>query len=301
MAVTVTNAYRKILRWNKSANTLYNWMSDTYQKYNGGYIGYGDATVQYVSIYRVTFDKPVGNFRFQLCRFSGDGNGTSTIYLKVCRTEDENYYNYSNIISGADATLTLAKSAYSEGSCTVTGDFAAGDWYIFCTTTNEYSQMAQTYDYATGSSRVYQSGVMEATLQTCTLSINAGTGSSIRVTRTGSPNAGAASGQVNNGEAVYPGDVLTLSFSPDTGYRITGYTLNGSYYPVGEDGYGTFGITGYTVTGNVRIATTASMSGLVRIDNGATWDTYEAYIDNGESWERYIPYIDDGESWEICS
>lgn len=300
MAITITNAYRKILRWNKSANTVYNWMSDTYQKYNGGYIGYGDATGQYVSIYKVTFDKPVGSFRFQLCRYSSDGNGTSTIYLKVCRTEDETYYNYSNIISGADAALTLPKAAYSEGSCTVTGDFAAGEWYIFCTTTNDYSQMAQTYDYATGS-KVYQSGVMEATLQSYTLSISAGAGSSIRVNRTASPNAGAASGQLSNGQTVYPGDVLSFSFTPDTGYRITGYTLSGETHTVGEDGYGTFGITGYTVTGNVSVATTAAMSGLAHIVTADGWGAYEAYIDNGESWERYIPYIDNGESWEMCS
>lgn len=31
---------------------------------------------------------------------------------------------------------------------------------------------------------------------------------------------------------------------------------------------------------------------IVFIDNGKSWDEYQAYIDNGVSWEPYDPNID---------
>lgn len=39
--------------------------------------------------------------------------------------------------------------------------------------------------------------------------------------------------------------------------------------------------------------------GLVYIDSGNGWETYEIYIDNGTSWDKYVPYIDNGASWEL--
>ena len=66
------------------------------------------------------------------------------------------------------------------------------------------------------------------------LSISAGTGSAITVSRTGSPNQGAFTGGLSHGAVIYYGDVLTISFSADTGYDLTAHTVNGSSFENGN-------------------------------------------------------------------
>ncbi len=66
------------------------------------------------------------------------------------------------------------------------------------------------------------------------VSWNTGTGYSIVVKRTSSPNAGAAIGTLSNGSDIYYGDVLAITYVANTGYSITD---NGS--------------TNITVAGNV--------------------------------------------------
>lgn len=67
-----------------------------------------------------------------------------------------------------------------------------------------------------------------------TVSWNAGTNCTITVQRTSSPNAGAGTGNLSSGAAVYYGDVLSVSYSANTGYSLS-----------------TKGVTSVTVTGNV--------------------------------------------------
>lgn len=77
--------------------------------------------------------------------------------------------------------------------------------------------------------------------RTYTVSINAGTGSSIKVMRGGTTLA--------NGASITYGDVLTITFTPLSGYAINAHTVNGSTFTSG----GT-----HTVTGNVTVAATAT-------------------------------------------
>lgn len=72
------------------------------------------------------------------------------------------------------------------------------------------------------------------TIITYTANWNSGTGYSITVKRTSSPNAGASSDTLSSGEAVYHGDVLSISYAASTGYTLTNS-----------------GSTAITVTGNV--------------------------------------------------
>lgn len=44
-----------------------------------------------------------------------------------------------------------------------------------------------------------------------------------------------------------------------------------------------------------------AISGVVRIDNGDSFEPYLIYIDNGSSWDLYMAYIDDGENWIAIS
>lgn len=67
-----------------------------------------------------------------------------------------------------------------------------------------------------------------------TASWSTGTGYSITVKRTSSPNAGASIANISSGSTVYYGDVLSISYTASTGYSITGK-----------------GSTSITVSGNV--------------------------------------------------
>ncbi len=76
------------------------------------------------------------------------------------------------------------------------------------------------------------------TVNSYTVSWSTGTGYSITVKRTGSPNGGAATGNISSGTKVYYGDTLSITYAAATGYSITSK-----------------GSTSVTVTGNVTSST----------------------------------------------
>ena len=80
------------------------------------------------------------------------------------------------------------------------------------------------------------------------LSVSAGTGSNVTVTRQSSP--WAATGSIFNGATVYDGDVLKIDFNVSTGYNLSVRTVNGSTFTSG----GT-----HTVSGNVTVVSRATV------------------------------------------
>ncbi|MBR7132055.1 MAG: InlB B-repeat-containing protein [Clostridia bacterium] len=67
------------------------------------------------------------------------------------------------------------------------------------------------------SSNIYAS----ASVNQYKVSWNTGTGYSIMVKRTSSPYKGASTGTLSNGDAIYYGDVLSVTYTASTGYSIT--------------------------------------------------------------------------------
>lgn len=59
----------------------------------------------------------------------------------------------------------------------------------------------------------------------------------------------------------------------------------------------------YDVMSSTRGASVSLVyeGGIIYIDNGESFDSYQVYIDNGTSWDMYIPYIDNGSGWDICN
>ena len=98
------------------------------------------------------------------------------------------------------------------------------------------------------------SGTETVTLTTISesyaLSISAGTGSAITVSRTSSPNQGAFTGGLSHGAVIYYGDVLKISFSAGTGYNLTSHTVNGSSFTSGNT---------ITVSAAVSVSATATL------------------------------------------
>ena len=54
-----------------------------------------------------------------------------------------------------------------------------------------------------------------------------------------------------------------------------------------------------SLSGNMELTTINR--GIVYIDNGVSFDAYQAYIDNGTGWDLCIPYIDNGTDWTIVA
>ena len=88
------------------------------------------------------------------------------------------------------------------------------------------------------------------------LSISAGSNTTVTVTRTSSPNQHASTGTLSSGSVVYYGDVLTISYSVSSGYKINTATVNGTTFTSGQS---------FTVTSAISVVTTAVAS--------ASWHT----------------------------
>jgi hypothetical protein len=88
-----------------------------------------------------------------------------------------------------------------------------------------------------------------------TLSISAGTGSTITVNRTSSS---VKTGVLSHGDALYYGDKLKIMFTPSANYRLLSTTVNGSKFTSGNT---------HTVAANVVVASTAQV---LASDIGAT-------------------------------
>ncbi len=92
---------------------------------------------------------------------------------------------------------------------------------------------------------------------------NTGTGYTISVKRTSSPNADAATGNLSSGEAVYYGDVLSITYSAKTGYSIktkgaTSITVKGNV--TASDIFATVSVNSYTANWSTGTGYTISVN-----------------------------------------
>ncbi len=102
------------------------------------------------------------------------------------------------------------------------------------------------------------------TVNSYTVSWSTGTGYSISVKRTSSPNAGASTGNLSSGAKVYYGDTLSITYTPTTGYIISSH-----------------GSTSITVTGNINSNTIyASASRIVVSVPSFNW----WHINDARNW-----------------
>ena len=132
--------------------------------------------------------------------------------------------SYNTVLNSAGAAWSYSLSGLSRGN---DGKLSVEVSWNGITLNNWYSGFGITV-----------SGTETVTLTTVAasygLSISTGTGSTITVSRTSSPNQGAFTGGLSHGAVIYYGDVLTISFSADTGYDLTAHTVNGSSFESGN-------------------------------------------------------------------
>lgn len=165
-----------------------------------------------------------------------------------------------NTTTGANTTLTVKRTSspfgstgtLANGATLYSGDnlqisFSAGTGYDLTTHTVNGS------NFTSGDTHTVKSAVTvvsAASVKSFTLTLSAGTGSTISVSRTSSPKGGAATGALSNGATIYYSDVLKISFSASTGYDLGTHTVNGSTFTSGNS---------HTVTAAVTVKATATL------------------------------------------
>lgn len=156
--------------------------------------------------------------------FSGGGSGGGSLSYYIQYQADTNWHN-------------LLKSDGTTYSWTATVTHAADG-----TATAQFGVTARLYttSYYFTFYNVSGSQSINETRQ-FTLSISAGTGSSITVKR--------GSTTLSNGATITYGDELTISFAASTGYNLSAHTVNGATFTSGNK---------HTVTGAVAVASTAT-------------------------------------------
>lgn len=92
-----------------------------------------------------------------------------------------------------------------------------------------------------------------------TITLSIGTNSSISVNRTSSPNQHARIGGLGSGSKVYYGDVLSITATSGSGYKIISFTINGTEYGNGQTSAVTQTIT-VTSAVTVKCTTTTAKS-----------------------------------------
>lgn len=223
------------------------------------------------------------NYVFQVCTSSGSWTGGTNGLFTV-------EFDFTLSISqGTGTTITVKRGSttLSNGATLQKGDSLS----ITISAKTGYDISSRSHSNGTYTVSGNVSVYATATVKSFSLSISAGTGSSITVNRTSSPKQGATTGNLSNGATIYYSDVLKITFSASTGYEIGTHTVNGSDFTSGST---------HTVTAAVKVVSTANILGLVYIDNGVSFEAYLVYIDNGTSWDQYIPYCDNGISWDMC-
>lgn len=234
----------------------------------------GASTSIEFSVYIVRMSGATVDCKYAIC--SSDSNKNSYVG-KYGNVTDAN-----QIVSGDVTFSGLSGTSNKSFAIDAKGLAPNTTYYLFLWAANSSTSYAAMDDTTRMSVTVYY-------VTSYKLTISAGTGSTIAVSRTSSP--ASSTGTLSNGATIYDGDVLMITFIANSGYEIETHTVNGTSFASG----GT-----HTVAADVAIVATAKALGLVYIDNGTTLEAYMIYIDNGSSWDQYVPYIDNGSGWDMC-
>lgn len=256
----------------------------------------GSPVVGYLSstnyVLRYSFKTPANGYITSLTfatifnRYMGIASVTYNVRVKITESSTS-HINAGTGTSDYNGTMGVSGTADISRSCTINGLWLKPNttYYVFLFPgSQDFAYSCFDYTGADLSSLSYNSIVA-----TYTLSLSAGEGTSISVSRTSSPSG--STGALSNGATLYTGDVLKIITSVSAGYEITKQTVNGSAFSSGVS---------YNVSSNVTIVTVAGVLGIIYIDTGSALEKFLIYIDNGSSWDQYVPYVDNGSGWSSC-
>lgn len=170
--------------------------------------------------------------------YTGSSSGSGTIYIK---TEDDSSWWTSSVTDSQKVSYNSYTLMGSKRSLTISNDKTGRrtiKFYVKATNnaTDNLAFDQQTFSVTLAPCPVYS------------LSISAGTGSSITVDRTSS--AGNSTGKMTAGsKKLYYGDRLKITFTPSANYNITTHTVNDKAFTSGST---------HSVSADVAVKATAT-------------------------------------------
>ena len=196
-------------------------------------------------------------------RGGGNSSGVNTFNYAISTTfADANYVNANGTTAGAGSVQIPYNPQTQWLSATVSGNFSANtDYYLYL-----WSGMnSGVYNFiklrAYIAPQSYPISGTYTALTAYTLTISAGANTSLTVNRTSS-SYGGSTGNLSNNATLYPGDVLRITASASSGYQISTLKVNNSNFESGNT---------HTVSGNVTVTSTATLSTPKATAGGGTW------------------------------
>lgn len=257
---------------------------------------YGDWSGQINLIYTASYNPATNQttIKFSQC------NAVYSSRADYQSTSDTNITVQAGDNPNSSGTATLHTEGYGTGGsvtftgtpspATITVKHASGTGAKTVIISGATTIAVRPYS---GSSLVYAGGNGSVTVSNSVpaykLSISADDGSKITVNRTAS--TFASTGYLSNGDVIYYGDKLSITFEALSGFELQTHKVNNSDFTSGNV---------HTVTADVAIVATAKRLGLVYIFN-TSFKGVELYIHNGTSFVQLAPYIHNGTSWAQLS
>lgn len=112
-------------------------------------------------------------------------------------------------------------------------------------------------------------------------------GITANILRTASPIGGAASGLLANGDTLYYGDVVKVSWALSGGYQAETLEIDGVDVSAQTE-------QTVTVTHALSVILVVELGAMVYINN----EMYQVFINDGTGWSQYQAFIGNGSSWE---
>lgn len=188
-------------------------------------------------------------------------------------------YLYSSPFQSASGVLTNGKTIYGGEILRVWGAVQSEAYKDFVLNVSGVGNLSTGATFTVSGNHTVKT---TATLKTYTLTISADSHSEIAVKR------GAET--LISGDIINHFDLLTVTFSTASGYKVKTATLNGGDIASPAD---------HTVTGDVTIVLVTEATGFVYIDNTVAVNPYIPYIDRGDHWEQHISNIDNRSAFEL--
>ena len=239
---TITNT--SMLKNPENVRTL---TADEYQKYLGTVTvkfntnegtGIADATIAYDTKLAAPADPVKEHYSFlgwytdealtNAFNFDIPVTGDMTLYAKWKLNEFTVTFNANSGTTSVASKEVIYGEAYGELPVPTRTGYTFNGWY---TAANGGTKITADTAMTTAENHTLYA---QWTVNAFTVTWNTGTGYTITVKRTSSPNANAATGTLSNGDKIYYGDVLSITYTKADYYTITGK-----------------GATSITVTGNV--------------------------------------------------
>lgn len=257
-----------------------------------------------------------GSTKYWSVTVTHNADGTATVYASVSGFRLQNSgrtriwtWDKSGSITLSNTpsyTLSLSVGVHSGGTVkrdgtalsngatinrgdTLVFDYAPDPGYSIGTHTVNGTARSSGYSWTvTGAATV----ITTATVISNTLTVSAGTGTTITVNRQSSPLGGASTGVITSGATVYYNDTLEVTFTANTGYILATHTIQGVTQ---DSGYV------YTVLNSavIIVATSIEVShGGIYINDSQDFTDYKLIIYDGANWYYLIPKIHSGIQWE---